>query len=128
MLRELHISGLGIIDDLDLQLTPGLTVLTGETGAGKTMLTVGLSLAAGARASAQLVGVESDDPSRHASAGRGVVHVRRARLEITANGIATSSGALALGFTEASTRPISFANETTHRRSAISAPGARRRQ
>jgi DNA repair protein RecN (Recombination protein N) len=55
VLRELHISGLGIIDDLDLHLTPGLTVLTGETGAGKTMVTVGLSLAAGARASAQLV-------------------------------------------------------------------------
>src|SRR4029453_4482724 len=57
--RELHISGLGVIEDLDLQLTPGLTVLTGETGAGKTMLTVGLSLAAGARASAQLVGVDA---------------------------------------------------------------------
>ena len=55
MLRELHISGLGIISDLDLQLTPGLTVLTGETGAGKTMLTVGVSLAAGARAGAHLV-------------------------------------------------------------------------
>ena len=55
MLRELHISGLGIIDDLDLHLTPGLTVLTGETGAGKTMITVGLSLAAGARANTQLV-------------------------------------------------------------------------
>jgi DNA repair protein RecN (Recombination protein N) len=57
VLRELHISGLGVIRDLDLQLTPGLTVLTGETGAGKTMLTVGLSLVVGARASAQLVGV-----------------------------------------------------------------------
>jgi DNA repair protein RecN (Recombination protein N) len=55
VLRELHIGGLGIIDDLDLHLTPGLTVLTGETGAGKTMITVGLSLVAGARASAQLV-------------------------------------------------------------------------
>jgi DNA repair protein RecN (Recombination protein N) len=59
VLRELHISGLGVIDDLDLALTPGLTVLTGETGAGKTMLTLGLSLAAGARASAQLVGVDA---------------------------------------------------------------------
>jgi DNA repair protein RecN (Recombination protein N) len=55
VLRELHISGLGIIHDLDLPLTPGLTVLTGETGAGKTMLTVGVSLVVGARASAQLV-------------------------------------------------------------------------
>jgi DNA repair protein RecN (Recombination protein N) len=60
VLRELHISGLGVIDDLDLHLTSGLTVLTGETGAGKTMLTVGLSLAAGARASSQLVGVAAE--------------------------------------------------------------------
>jgi DNA repair protein RecN (Recombination protein N) len=55
VLRELHISGLGVIDDLDLPLHPGLNVLTGETGAGKTMITVGLALALGARASASLV-------------------------------------------------------------------------
>ncbi len=55
MLRELHISGLGVIDDLDLSLLPGLNVLTGETGAGKTMITVGLALALGARASASMV-------------------------------------------------------------------------
>lgn len=55
MLRELHISGLGVIDDLDLELDAGLNVLTGETGAGKTMVTVGLALALGHRASASLV-------------------------------------------------------------------------
>ncbi|MGE5225401.1 MAG: DNA repair protein RecN [Planctomycetaceae bacterium] len=55
MLRELHITGLGVIEDLDLELDRGLNVLTGETGAGKTMIAVGLSLAAGARASAHLV-------------------------------------------------------------------------
>ena len=55
MLRELHISGLGVIDDLDLQLDPGLNVLTGETGAGKTMITVGLALALGSRGSGSLV-------------------------------------------------------------------------
>jgi DNA repair protein RecN (Recombination protein N) len=55
VLRELHISGLGVIDDLDLEFDGGLTVLTGETGAGKTMVTVGLSLALGARSSATLV-------------------------------------------------------------------------
>jgi len=55
VLRELHISGLGVIDDLDLPLHPGLNVLTGETGAGKTMITVGLALALGARANASLV-------------------------------------------------------------------------
>ena len=55
MLRELHISGLGVIDDLELELAPGLNVLTGETGAGKTMVTVGLLLALGRRGSASLV-------------------------------------------------------------------------
>jgi DNA repair protein RecN (Recombination protein N) len=55
VLRELHISGLGVIDDLDLDLHPGLNVLTGETGAGKTMVTVGIALALGARADSSLV-------------------------------------------------------------------------
>ena len=55
MLRELHISGLGVIDELDLELDPGLNVLTGETGAGKTMITVGLALAMGQRGAASLV-------------------------------------------------------------------------
>jgi DNA repair protein RecN (Recombination protein N) len=55
VLRELHISGLGVIDDLELELTPGLNVLTGETGAGKTMVTVGLMLALGERGSPSLV-------------------------------------------------------------------------
>lgn len=55
MLRELHISGLGVIGDLDLELHAGLNVLTGETGAGKTMVTVGLALALGARADSSLV-------------------------------------------------------------------------
>ena len=48
VLHELHIAGLGVIDDLDLALHPGLNVLTGETGAGKTMVTTGLTLALGA--------------------------------------------------------------------------------
>jgi DNA repair protein RecN (Recombination protein N) len=55
VLRQLHITGLGVIRELDIEPAPGLTVLTGETGAGKTMITVGVSLALGARASAQLV-------------------------------------------------------------------------
>jgi DNA repair protein RecN (Recombination protein N) len=55
VLRELHISGLGVIADLELELAPGLNVLTGETGTGKTMVTVGLLLALGERGSAALV-------------------------------------------------------------------------
>ena len=52
MLSELHIEDLGIIDRLDLVLGAGLTVLTGETGAGKTMLVEAISLLVGGRADA----------------------------------------------------------------------------
>jgi DNA repair protein RecN (Recombination protein N) len=55
VLHELRITGLGVIADLDLEFHPGLNVLTGETGAGKTMVTVGLALALGGRAGASLV-------------------------------------------------------------------------
>ena len=55
MLRQLHITGLGVIRELDIEPAAGLTVLTGETGAGKTMITVGVSLALGGRGNAQLV-------------------------------------------------------------------------
>ncbi|HEX3300986.1 MAG TPA: DNA repair protein RecN [Actinomycetota bacterium] len=55
MLRQLHITGLGVIHELDIEPAPGLTVLTGETGAGKTMIATGISLAIGARGGAHLV-------------------------------------------------------------------------
>ena len=54
MLEEVRISGLGVIDEAVLQLSPGFTVVTGETGAGKTMVVSGLGLLFGGRA----------DPSR----------------------------------------------------------------
>ena len=52
MLEEMRIRGLGVIDDAVLQLGPGLTVVTGETGAGKTMVVQGLSLLFGGRSDA----------------------------------------------------------------------------
>ncbi|MGZ4114372.1 MAG: AAA family ATPase, partial [Actinomycetota bacterium] len=55
MLHELHVTDLGVIEDVDLMFHPGLNVLTGETGAGKTMITVALALALGRRASSALV-------------------------------------------------------------------------
>src|SRR5690348_9965480 len=50
MLDELQIRGLGVIDEAVLPLGPGLTVVTGETGAGKTMVVTGLLLLFGGRA------------------------------------------------------------------------------
>ncbi len=55
MLHELHIESLGVIDRLDLVLGAGLTALTGETGAGKTMLVEAISLLVGGRADATMV-------------------------------------------------------------------------
>jgi DNA repair protein RecN (Recombination protein N) len=50
MLEEVRITGLGVIDDAVLELSPGFNVLTGETGAGKTMVVSGLGLLFGGRA------------------------------------------------------------------------------
>jgi DNA repair protein RecN (Recombination protein N) len=50
MLEEVRISGLGVIDDAVLELSPGFNVVTGETGAGKTMVVSGLGLLFGGRA------------------------------------------------------------------------------
>jgi DNA repair protein RecN (Recombination protein N) len=55
MLVELHIESLGVIDRLDLMLGEALTALTGETGAGKTMLIEAISLLVGGRADATMV-------------------------------------------------------------------------
>ena len=50
MLEELRISSLGVIDEAILEFGPGLNVVTGETGAGKTMVVTALGLLLGARA------------------------------------------------------------------------------
>jgi DNA repair protein RecN (Recombination protein N) len=55
VLTELHIENLGVIDTLDLQLSEGLVALTGETGAGKTMIVEAINLLVGGRADAGMV-------------------------------------------------------------------------
>ena len=55
MLARLSIRDIVLIDQLDLEFTPGLTILTGETGAGKSILLDALSLALGARGDGALV-------------------------------------------------------------------------
>jgi DNA repair protein RecN (Recombination protein N) len=67
VLEELRITGLGVIDDATLPLGPGLTVITGETGAGKTMVVTSLGLLFGGRADAGRV---------RADLGRAVVEGR----------------------------------------------------
>jgi DNA repair protein RecN (Recombination protein N) len=55
MLTELAVRNLGVIDDLVVALGPGMTALTGETGAGKTLLVDALELVLGGRADVVLV-------------------------------------------------------------------------
>ncbi|MCP1386994.1 DNA repair protein RecN [Corynebacterium sp. TA-R-1] len=55
MLTEIAIRNLGVIPSASAEFSPGLTVLTGETGAGKTMVVTGLRLLTGGRADASRV-------------------------------------------------------------------------
>ncbi|MDQ6527450.1 DNA repair protein RecN [Nocardioides sp. LHD-245] len=55
MIEEIRISSLGVIDSSTLELGPGLTVITGETGAGKTMVVTALGLLLGGRADSGVV-------------------------------------------------------------------------
>ncbi len=60
MLTELHISGLGVIEDAVLEPHSGFTVVTGETGAGKTMVVTALGLLTGGRGDAARVRVGAE--------------------------------------------------------------------
>ena len=105
MLRFLSIRHLAVIDQLELEFEPGLNVLTGETGAGKSILVGAVGLLVGGRASADLVRTGEETAAVEAifetPAGREVI-IRR---EVSAQGRSRASvdGALA---TSASLREL----------------------
>ena len=55
MITNLHIKNIGIIDDLNLELNNGFNVLTGETGAGKTLIIDSLGIICGGRFSKEMI-------------------------------------------------------------------------
>src|SRR5437660_728664 len=61
MLRTLRVRDLAIIDELEVVLEPGLNVITGETGAGKSILLQALDVALGGRPDADLVRSGADE-------------------------------------------------------------------
>jgi DNA repair protein RecN (Recombination protein N) len=63
MLSDLHVRNLAVLEEVGLELGPGLNVLTGETGAGKSIVVDALALLAGARASGDLLRAGSDQLS-----------------------------------------------------------------
>ena len=88
MLQSLHVRDLAVVRAVDVEFGPGLNVLTGETGAGKSILVDSLALLAGVRANAELI------RAGHASLNGSSVrpsHVVRAgdRITLTGRGVAT---------------------------------------
>ena len=55
MITTLHIKNIGIIDDITIDFNEGLNVLTGETGAGKTLIIDSLAIVAGGRFSKEMI-------------------------------------------------------------------------
>ena len=97
MLEEVRINGLGVIDDAVLELSAGFTALTGETGAGKTMVVTALGLLFGGRA----------DPARvRPGAARAAVE---GRLQVTpevAREVEDAGGDLDEDGTDAGAQPL----------------------
>ncbi len=60
MLTELHIQNFAIIDKLDIKLGPGLIILTGETGAGKSIILDAVEMLVGGRADATVIRTDAD--------------------------------------------------------------------
>jgi DNA repair protein RecN (Recombination protein N) len=97
MLRLLRIRNLAVIEAVEVELEPGFNVLTGETGAGKSILVEAVGLLLGARASADLVRTGEAQATIEAlfeDAEQGEIIVRR---EVTSQGRSRSyiNGALA---------------------------------
>lgn len=89
MLAELTIENLGVIPQATAELSEGLTVLTGETGAGKTMVVTGLRLLTGGRADASRI---RNGASKAVVEGRFVAGAESAAIAEEAGGEADENG------------------------------------
>jgi DNA repair protein RecN (Recombination protein N) len=101
MIDELVVRNLGVIRDARLEFGPGFTVVTGETGAGKTLLLGALRMLLGAEARADLVGPFGDEATvegrlvvADAELGAGRRLKREGRSRAYLNGSIASAGAL----------------------------------
>ena len=55
MLKNLHVKNLALIEDADIEFSEGLNILSGETGAGKSIIIGSVNLALGAKADADMI-------------------------------------------------------------------------
>ncbi|MFM7139081.1 MAG: AAA family ATPase, partial [Actinomycetes bacterium] len=61
MIKDLRIKNIGVIEDISLDLSKGFTVLTGETGAGKTMVLSSFEMICGEKVENSLIRVNEDN-------------------------------------------------------------------
>ncbi|HSR22841.1 MAG TPA: AAA family ATPase, partial [Candidatus Eisenbacteria bacterium] len=81
MLQELHVRDLALVDTACVRFGPGLNLLTGETGSGKSLIVDALGLSLGARASADQVRQGADRARAEAVIDVGAVPTARRALE-----------------------------------------------
>ena len=55
MLQNLHVKNLALIDEAEVEFTPGLNIMTGETGAGKSIIIGSVGLALGGKFSKEMI-------------------------------------------------------------------------
>ncbi len=107
MLRELRVRNFATIEDARIECGPGLNVLTGETGAGKTVLIDALGAAVGHRAPAELVRTGASEARVEALFD--LSESEDVREQVEALGVSTDDGALLL-VREIGGRPRAYAN------------------
>ena len=100
-LAHLHVVNLGVIEDSAIDLSPGLNVITGETGAGKTLLLGGLRLLLGEKTDSGLVGAHGEETRAEGLFVDGEAEVaivravpRQGRSKAYADGVLVSAGGL----------------------------------
>ncbi len=109
MLISLQVRDLVVIDRVELEFGPGLTALTGETGAGKSILMDALGLALGARADASLVRPKSERAVVSATFDVPTNHPVNAVLD--EHGLATADGLVLRRIVQSDGRSRAFVND-----------------
>lgn len=118
MLSELSVRDLGVIEELSLVLGPGMTALTGETGAGKTLVVGAIELLLGGRAENSLVrpgAVEAVVEGRFDLDGEEVILRRVVPAEGRSRAYVNGAMATAATLADLGTRLVDLHGQQTHR-------------
>ena len=107
MLVNLHVKNFAIIDEIDVDLGEGLNILTGETGAGKSILIGSLNIALGGRMSPEMIGRRGESATVEAVFD---IHDERIREKLSTLDIDTEDNELVISRKITATRSINKIN------------------